>query len=171
MRCGLRKSGFSKCRPEQPQDFRAVNFGVGEFVLVLGGAVEVGADDIAVEIADDEQRRIQQGFAVLLELPVGLVEILVPALVFPAETAFFPDIGKTFLGASVPGIVQPQEFRVLDHAFLETEEIIAAGIGLVGRRLAQQAAQVGEMLLVGGSFLAPIARPFLFEFRCGHLFN
>jgi hypothetical protein len=67
-----------------------------------------------------------------------------------------------------PEISQPQHFRVLNHPFLETEEIIAAGIGLIGRRLAQQPAQIGEVLLIGGSLLAPIARPFPLEFSGGH---
>jgi hypothetical protein len=37
-----------------------------------------------------------------------------------------------------------------------------------GRLLAEQAAEVGEMLLIGGRFLARVARPFLFEFGGGH---
>ena len=36
--------------------------------LFLDGAVEVGADDVAVEIADDEQRRIEEGLPVAGEL-------------------------------------------------------------------------------------------------------
>jgi len=68
-----------------------------------------------------------------------------------------------------PGVAKPQHFGVLNHAFLETEEIIAAGIGLIGRRLAQQPAQIGEVLLIGGSLLASVARPFPLEFSGGHL--
>jgi len=51
---------------------------------------------------------------------------------------------------------------------LKTERIRARRIGFVWRRLAEQAAKVGEMLLIGGGFLALEARPFLFEFSGGH---
>jgi hypothetical protein len=34
--------------------------------------------------------------------------------------------------------------------------------------MAEQAAKVGEMFLIGGGFLALEARPFLFEFSGGH---
>ena len=78
--------------------FRAVNLVVGEFVSFLNRAVEIGADDVAVEIADDEQRRIEQRFAVAEQLLVGFVEVLLFALVFPAETALFPHVGKAALG-------------------------------------------------------------------------
>jgi hypothetical protein len=61
------------------------------------------------------------------------------------------------------------QFRVFDHALLKTEKIRAGRIGFVWGRLAEQAAQVVEMTLIGGSFLALIARPFLFELGGSHL--
>src|ERR1019366_9540344 len=57
---------------------------------------------------------------------------------------------------------------VLDEAFLEAEEVVAAGVSFHRRRLAQDVAQVNEMLLVGGRFLALVAGPFLFEFSDRH---
>ena len=44
--------------------FRPVNLIVGEFVGFLDRAVEIGADDVAVEITGDQQRRIEQRFAI-----------------------------------------------------------------------------------------------------------
>jgi len=43
--------------------FRPVNLIAGEFVGFLHRAVEIGADDVKVKIADDQQRRIEQRFA------------------------------------------------------------------------------------------------------------
>ena len=41
-------------------------------------------------------------------------------------------------------------------------------IGLHGRRVAEQAAQLIEMFLVGSAFLPRVTVPFLFELRGGH---
>src|ERR1035438_8153804 len=57
---------------------------------------------------------------------------------------------------------------VLDDAFLEAEEVVAAGVSFHRRRLAQDVAKVNEMLLVGSRFLALVAGPFLFEFSDRH---
>ena len=85
-------------RAENPQIFRAVNLVVGEFVRFLNRAVEIGADDVAVKIADDEQGRIEQRFAVAEKLLVSLVEVFLFALVFPGEAALFPHVGKAAFG-------------------------------------------------------------------------
>ena len=61
-----------------------------------------------------------------------------------------------------------EKLGALDHAFLEAAEIVAAGVGFDRRRLAQEAAKVDEMLLIGGRFLALVAGPFLFEFSSRH---
>ena len=55
VRWGLRKSGSSNSGAEHAQVLRAVNLVVGELVGFLDRAVEIGADDVAVEIADDQQ--------------------------------------------------------------------------------------------------------------------
>ena len=91
------KFGVVKQRAENAEIFRAVNLVVGEFVSLLNRAVEIGADDVAVKIADNEQRRIEQRFAVAEQLLVSLVEIFLFAFVFPAEAAFFPNVGKAAL--------------------------------------------------------------------------
>ncbi len=100
---GLEETGILKTRPEDPQVLRAVKLVVGELVGLPDRAVEVGADDVAVEIADDEQGRVEQGLAVALKLPVSLVEVLLLALVFPAEAVPFPNVGKAAL-AEVAGV-------------------------------------------------------------------
>ena len=67
--------------------FRPVNLVVGKFVDFLDCAAEIGADDVAVEIADDQQRRVEQRFAVTEQLTVGFVEALL--------LAFGPGIGAS----------------------------------------------------------------------------
>jgi len=49
---------------------------------------------MALEIGDDQQRRVQQRFAVLEELPVGFVQVGVLPLVLPGEVAHLPDVGE-----------------------------------------------------------------------------
>lgn len=48
-----------------------------------------------VEVGDDEQRRIEEVFAVVVELLVGGLEALVRAFVFPGEVVTEPDVGKS----------------------------------------------------------------------------
>src|ERR1017187_2080509 len=68
--------GIFKQRAQDAEIFRAINLIVGEFVNVLNRAVEIGFDDVAVEIADDEQRRIEQRFAVTEQLFVRSEEYM-----------------------------------------------------------------------------------------------
>src|ERR1035437_6755342 len=165
----LEKFRIGEKRAENAEIFRAVNLVVGEFVNFLNRAVKIGFDEVAVKIADDKQGRIQQRFTVAEKLFVSLVEIFLFAFVFPAETALFPNVGKTaFRRLAGVRCFNFQKFRVFDHALLKTERIRARRIGFVWRRLAEQAAKVGEMFLIGGGFLALEARPFLFEFSGGH---
>ena len=84
-------------------------------------------DDDAVEIAHGEQGRIGEGVAVPQELVIGGVEILVPALVLPAEMIAFPYIGKAVAAA------------VLGGAFFKAEGL-ARGIGGGGRGMIEQGA-------------------------------
>ena len=79
---------------KQFDDFGIVNPVVGEFVNLLNRAVKIGFDDVAVEIANDEQWRIEQRFAVTEQLLVSLVEVLFLALVFPAKQSFFQTSAK-----------------------------------------------------------------------------
>jgi hypothetical protein len=87
-----------------------------------------------VHVADDEQRRIFQGHGILLQLNVGGPQVLMLALIFPAEMATFPDIR--------PAVATGQFGCATLKAIPFT-----IGISLRGRWLVQQPAQVNEMLL------------------------
>ena len=146
---GFEEIGILEQEAENAQVFRAVNLVVGELVGFLDGAVEVGADNVAVEIADDEQGRIEEGLAVAEELLVGFVQVLFLALVFPAEAALLPYVGKAaFGGVAGVGVFEVEKLGVFDDTLLVAEEIAAGGVGLGWRLLAEQPAQVVEMPLV-----------------------
>ena len=104
------------------------------------GLGEIGVDDDAVQVADDEDGRTGEGVAVKEKLIVGVVQILVLAFVFPAEEILFPDIGEAIAAA------------VLFCAFFKAEGF-ARWIGFGGRGVAEHPAQVEEMLLRGRAFL------------------
>ena len=71
-------------------------------------------------------------------------------LVFPAETVLPPHVGKTALGGvAAVRVFEVEKLAALDDAFLGAEAIVAAGVGFDRRRLAQKAAKVNEMLLIG----------------------
>ncbi len=142
---------------------------------LLDGAVEVGADDVAIKVADDEERGIQERFAVAKKLPVGVVEVLLFAFVLPRKAVALPDIGKAALGLRVlfdaADIVKGEQLGVLHDALLETKVFAAGGISLCRRRLAEQTTEVVKMFLISRSFLARIPRPFLLKLGWIHLAN
>ena len=113
----------------------------------LDGVGKVGVDDDALEIGDDQQRRVQQRLAVLEKLAVRLVQISVLALVLPGEIAHLPDVGPTLPAGDLAGA--------------GLEGIPAArGVGLGRGRLAQQRAQVVEVRLAGRALLQRGVPPF-----------
>ena len=87
-----------------------------------------------LHVAHDEKRRIFKGHGILLELHIGGLQVLMLALIFPTEMATLPDIR--------PPVAAGQ----LGCAALEAIPF-PFGISLRRRRLAQQPAQVNEMLL------------------------
>ena len=63
LRRGLLRAERARIRDhgaEHAQGLRRIDLRVGELVGLLHRAVEIRADDEAVEIADDEQRRVEQ---------------------------------------------------------------------------------------------------------------
>ena len=78
-------------------------FGQGQGDGLVGCVDELRMDDDLVEIADDEEGRVLQVFAVVEDLAVGGVEVGVFALVFPGEVALLPDVGPTLLAAELLG--------------------------------------------------------------------
>ncbi len=65
----------------------------------VGGVGEVGVDDDAVHVADDQQGRVLQRLAVLEELVVGRPEVLALPLVLPAEAVLLPDVRPALAAA------------------------------------------------------------------------
>jgi hypothetical protein len=110
---------------ENAQMARLIEAVVGELVDFENGAVEIGADDEAVEVAGDEERWIFERLAVAEELAVGGVEVGVFAFVFPAEATAPPHVGETAArgGGRRIGRSGAGEFEVFDDVFLETKPI------------------------------------------------
>jgi len=126
-----------------PQDFQTAwlaQLVEGDFMRHGNRLLEICVNDDPVQIANHEQRRVGQGITVEEQLPVGNAQILVLALVLPAEEVLLPNVGET-IAAVLPG-----------DAFLKAEGF-ADGIGLGRRWVAEQPAQVEEVLLSGGAFL------------------
>lgn len=124
-----------------------------DFARGRGG--EVGADNDAIHVARDEQGRIFEVFAVLEQLIVGGGEVFVFTFVFDGEETAFPDIGPAVAAAGFGG------------AALE-REAVAGGIGLGGRGMAHQRAQVEEVLLCGGTLSEFDGAPFVNELEHVH---
>ena len=116
---------------------------------------EVGVDHEAVHVAYDEQRRVLEGLGVLEELGVGGVEVLVLALVFPAEEALLPDVGPAVGAVGLGG------------AAFEGEPL-ALGVGLRRLGMLDQFAQVAEVLLRAGALRELRLPPLAHEFRRVH---
>ena len=87
--------------PQQPQRLGRVGEEIVEVERVddRGRVREVGVDLEAVEVADDEQRRVLEGLPVLQELVVGGLQVLALALVLPGEVAALPDVGEAVAAA------------------------------------------------------------------------
>ena len=60
-----------------------VSVHVGELVRFLHHAVEVGANDVAVKVADHHQRRVEQALPVAEKLPVSGSKVFELARVSP----------------------------------------------------------------------------------------
>lgn len=128
---------------EQPPQHIEVG-GLGEAGQIEGmhlfdRAGEVGVDLETVQVADDQQRRVFEGFAVEQQLVVGGYQVLVLAFVLPAEVAALPDVGPAVAAAG------------LADAALEGVEG-SLGIGRGRLVLAQQFADVEKVLLAGAAF-------------------
>jgi hypothetical protein len=112
-------------------------------------AGEVGVDLDALDVADDEERRVAQVVLVAHQLDVGGPQVLVPALVLPGEEVPLPGVGEAVAAGG------------LGDALLEGV-LGADRVGLVGRRLAEHPAEVDEVLLGGGllrrGHAAPLGR-------------
>jgi len=118
----------------------------------LAVAREVGVNLEPVHIADDQQRRIVQVLTVAQQLLIRAVEVLVLALVLPAEVPAHPDVSPALAAV------------VLRDAPLErVPRNILVDVG--GFRLPQQIANVEKVLLTGGPLgqrgVLPLGNEFL----------
>jgi hypothetical protein len=95
----LKKIRLAKEGAEQVNVFGFIDLAVRELVSFLDGAVEICLNDVAIKIADHEERRILEGLAITQELFVSRLEIFLFAFVFPGEAVLFPNIGETALFA------------------------------------------------------------------------
>ena len=134
----------------------------------LDRTVEVGFDDVAVEIADDEQGWIEECLAVAQQLLVGLFEVLFLALVFSAKAALLPHVGEAAFGR-VAGIRRFEKLQIFNDPLLVAEGITACWVRLSRSRLTPQSAKIVKMPLVRGRFLAPVAPPLFLELCDCHL--
>ena len=106
-------------------------------------------------VRDDQQRRILQGQRVLPELRESGVQVGALALVLPGEVVALPDVGPAVAAG------------VLARAALEA--VTRAGrVGFGGGWLAQQPAQVDEVLLRRRALLQLRSAPLLDELVRGH---
>jgi hypothetical protein len=130
--------GIAKDTAQDVEIFGLIELVDREGVLALGGAGEVGVDFEALQVGDDEDRRVAEILAVLEELGVGRVEVGPVALVLPGEVVFPPDVGEPLSTLGLP------------RALLEgVERAVLVGFG--GGRHAEQAAEIEEVLLGGAA--------------------
>ena len=128
-------------RPLEPVARRRVGQVVELELVRLADAVRpVGADPEPHHVGDDQERRVLERQRVLPQLLEGGVEVGAPSLVLPGEVVALPDVR--------PAVAA----RVLARAPLEAVRR-AGRVGLDRRRLAQQPAQVDEVLLRGRALL------------------
>jgi len=98
----------------------------GDFVDPSRGIGEVGVDDDPVEVRNHKQRRVFKRFPVQQELRIGRLQILVFALVFPAEKPLLPNIGPSFRAALFTGSFfegEPVPRRVRFSRFRMVEDL------------------------------------------------
>ena len=121
----------------------------------FGGVGEIGVNDDALNVAHDEQGRIQEGFAILQELLVGVVQVCALAFVFPREKIFFPHICKAVAAVAFGG------------ESLERKQC-ARAVYFGGGGMFDEMAQVNKVFLVRGAFFEVRAFPFFNQLLWSH---
>ena len=116
-----------------------------ELVNYADAVGPVGVDAEARHVGDDQQGRVLQRQRVLAQLVEGGVQVFVLALVLPGEAVPLPDIGP----AAAAGVLAGAALEAVARA---------ARVVLRRGRLAQQAAEVDEVL-VRGRALFQFGRP------------
>lgn len=121
----------------------------------LDGVGEVGMESDGRHVRDDEERRVFEGDGVVEELGAGLMEVAFLAFVFPAETDAFPHVGRAFAAKGF----RDGHFKAIERA---------GGIGLDVGGFVEEAAEIDDVLLGGGTFVEGGGSPFGDEFLGGH---
>ena len=133
-----------------------VAFEIGEIESIdaLGGGCEVSVDFEAIEVAYDQEGRVAEILAVVVDLLVGGFQVFVLALVLPGEVVAEPDIGEAFAAASLADV------------FFEGV-IFSGGVGCGRMGLAEHLAEVDEMGLGAGILGLREELPAMNELRDG----
>ena len=105
----------------------------------LNGIDKPGMHEDAVNVRHDQKRGVLQCLVILEQLLISFVQISVLAFVLPSKEPLFPDISPALATACLGG------------TGLEGEPF-ALGVCLSRRAVADQAAQVDEMLLARRAF-------------------
>jgi hypothetical protein len=134
---------------------RLVEVGERKGVDALEGVGEVGVNLEAVEVADDQERRVFEVFAVAEKLLVGVGEVSMFALVLPAEVAAHPDVGPAAFAGG------------LGDAALESV-MCTFGVGFGGLGLTEQVTEIAKVLLVAAALGEIGGAPFCDELLGGH---
>ena len=138
---GLPKSGAQDAQRLRRRRGQVVE---REGVDLLGGAREVGVDLEALEVAHDQQGRVAQVLAVVVELPVGVAEVGALALVLPGEAVLHPHVGEAIATAELLGALlerEPFARRVEVGRGAPTEHVAeVAEVRLSGGALGERAA-------------------------------
>ena len=92
---GFEKIGIGEDRAELFQASGREEIVEREGADLFDAVGEIGMDDNAIDVRDDQQRRILQRLTILQELLIGFIEIGVLAFVFPREETFLPHIGES----------------------------------------------------------------------------
>ena len=132
-------------RLEHRQPPRVGQLAQVNLVPFRNGVGPIGADHDALHVARHQQRRVLQRAGILQELAMGSIEVLVLALVLPREPAAAPHVSPSLAAAGLGGALLKSVGR--------------PGRVRIGRRLAQQGAQIQEVFLRRGALVASVGLP------------
>ena len=133
--CGRKASTLKKMLRSSFQPRRRQQVVERERNVVVDGVGEVGVDQQAAEVADDEQGRILQRLTVLEQLLVGRVQVGAGLLVLDGKATLVPDVGVALAALLLRDLLLEDEGLVVD-------------VGVRGGGVIDQQAEVGDVRLV-----------------------
>ena len=144
---GLESRGVVKQVAQRLQAFGGRQIIQSEGGNAFNRVGKVGVNLERIDIRDDQQGRVFEGFAVLEKLLVSLIQVGVFALVFPGKMPAVPHIGEAVAAGQLP------------RPGLEGEER-ALGVKVSRSGVVDESADVEKMLLIGGAFFEFCLPPF-----------